>query len=115
MNSIANYIHLITQNPESVSFQETIEVIEANYNFVPTAFKNGNLINNAGENNGSCKIFSFAKANQLSKEITLALFGKFYFEDVLLNPNASDHQNIRNFMKFGWEGISIETDALKMR
>ena len=115
MESIIKYLQQVTNNPEATSFQTTIDVIDSNYNFTPTAFKNGNLVNNLGENNGSCKIISFAKANQLSKETTLALFGKFYFEDVLQNPNANDHQNIRNFIAFGWDGISIETSALKLK
>ena len=52
----------------------------------------------ASENNGSCKIFAFAKLNGLSKQNTLDCFGKFYREDVLNNPNADDHMNIRTFM-----------------
>ena len=97
------------------SFQETIAYIDTNYNFTPTTFKNGNQINNAGDNNGSCKIFAFAKLHQLEKEETLALFGSYYFEDVLKNPNGNDHQNIRNFMIFGWDGISFEGDALELK
>ncbi|WP_228411668.1 HopJ type III effector protein [Chryseobacterium sp.] len=27
--------------------------------------------------------------------------------------NVNDHQNIRNFMEFGWDGISFEGEALK--
>ena len=97
------------------SFQETIAYIDTNYNFTPTTFKNGNQINNAGENNGSCKIFAFAKIHKLEKEETLALFGSYYFEDVLKNPDGNDHQNIRNFMIFGWDGISFEGEALELK
>jgi HopJ type III effector protein len=32
--------------------------------------------------------------------------------DVLENPEATNHQNIRNFMKTGWAGISFEGTAL---
>jgi len=96
------------------SFPETIAFIDENYTFAPTTFKNGNQINNAGENNGSCKIFAFAKLNQLSKEETLSLFGDFY-QDVLNTPEATDHQNIRNFMTFGWEGIQFEGEALRAK
>ena len=97
------------------SFQDTIAYIDTNYNFTPTTFKNGNQINNAGENNGSCKIFAFAKIHQLEKDQTLALFGSYYFDDVLKNPDGNDHQNIRNFMIFGWDGISFESDALELK
>lgn len=78
-----------------------------NYNFSPTAFRNGETYNEENQNNGSCKIFSFAKKMNLNKEQTLHLFGDFYRKDVLENPENTDHQNIRNFIKFGWEGISF--------
>jgi len=97
------------------SFQETIAYIDEKYNFTPTAFKNGNQLNNAGENNGSCKIFAFAKINNLEKDATLSLFGSYYFDDVLKNPDGNDHQNIRNFIKFGWDGISFDGEALKLK
>lgn len=96
------------------SFPETIAYIDENYIFTPTTFKNGNQMNNAGENNGSCKIFAFAQLHQFTKEETLTLFGDFY-KDVLNTPSATDHQNIRNFMIFGWEGIQFEGVALKKK
>jgi hypothetical protein len=109
--SFMNFIEKI-KNKEIVSFTQTLAHIDEHYTFVPTAFTNGNQVNKAGENNGSCKVFSFAKLNGLSKEETLLLFGNFY-QDVLSTPNATDHQNIRNFMATGWEGIQFETEALK--
>ena len=96
------------------SFPETISFIDENYTFTPTAYKNGNQINHAGENNGSCKIFAFAQLQQFTKEETLALFGDFY-QDVLNTPEAADHQNIRNFMIFGWDGIHFEGEALQAK
>jgi hypothetical protein len=98
--------------PETIDFKNVIAFIDENYNFTPTRFTNGEAINEIDQNNGSCKIFSFAKLNQLSKEETLALFGAYYREDVLNNPAGNDHQNIRNFIEFGWEGISFEGEAL---
>lgn len=97
------------------SFQATIAYIDEKYNFTPTAFKNGNQINNAGENNGSCKIFAFAKINNLEKEATLSLFGSYYYDDVLKNPDGIDHQNIRNFITSGWDGISFDGEALGLK
>ena len=102
-------------SPETINFKEVIAFIDGNYSFTPTRFTNGNTVNEAGENNGSCKLFSFAKLNDLSKEETLALFGDFYRTDVLQNPDGTDHQNIRNFMQFGWDGISFDGDALKQK
>jgi len=105
----------LEQAPENINFKEVIAYIDENYDFTPTKFTNGNTINEANQNNGSCKVFSFAQLKNLSKEQTLWLFGEFYREDVLNNPDGTDHQNIRNFMKFGWEGISFDGEALKKK
>lgn len=103
----------LDQSPETIDFKDVIAYIDENYDFTPTKFINGNVTNEANQNNGSCKIFSFAKKLDLSVEKTLALFGEFYREDVLKNPEGTDHQNIRNFMKYGWEKVLFEGDALK--
>ena len=98
--------------PQKIQFNDVIAFIDKHYAFIPTKFTNGNTVNEANQNNGSCKIFSFSKLNDLSKGETLNLFGEFYREDVLQNPEGTDHQNIRNFMEFGWEGVSFEGKAL---
>lgn len=110
--TVTAFLNQLQENPKSISFQNTIQVIEENYDFTPTAFHNGNQYNRAGENNGSCKIVAFAKLQNLSKEDTLACFGAYYFEDVLQNLQGTDHQNIRNFMQTGWDGINFEGEAL---
>lgn len=102
----------IEYNPTSITFPEVIAHIDANFDFTPTRFINGSAINEAGQNNGSCKIFAFAQLNKLSVDQTLSFFGDFYRIDVLGNPEGTDHQNIRNFMKFGWQGIQFEGVAL---
>lgn len=96
---------------QTLVFAEVIAFIEENYHFTPTAFKNGNQYNEAGQNSGSCKVFAFAKLQQLTQTQTLQLFGGYY-QDVLNTPEADDHQNIRNFMIFGWDGILFEGEAL---
>lgn len=113
--SITNFINTVKTNPDSVSFKDTMDVIEANYSFTETAFTNGNTTNEAGKNSGSCKLFAFAKLNNLNKEETLACFGDYYRVDVLQNPDGDDHQNIRNFMQFGWDGISFSQEALTLQ
>jgi len=104
------------KNNEAVSFDETITIISENYNYQETEFSNGladkKLINAAGTNEGSCKIFSFAQINQLDQQQTLNLFGDFYRKDVLEDPSGNGHQNIRNFMQFGWDGIHFSHHAL---
>ncbi|AUC86033.1 type III effector [Polaribacter sp. ALD11] len=98
-------------NPTEITFVETMQVIEDNYNFTPTTFTNGELKNNAGENIGSCKLFAFAKHQKLTKEETLFCFGEHY-KNVLEDKNGTSHQNIRNFIKTGFEGLSFGSDAL---
>lgn len=101
--------------PETVAFQDTIAVIDNEYEFTPTAFQNGAQVNQANENNGSCKIFSFAKLNNVAEADVLNLFGDFYRKDVLEHPEATDHQNIRQFILNGWDGVKFEGQALSAK
>jgi hypothetical protein len=39
---------------------------------------------------------------------TLSLFGTYYHQDVLQNPDGDDHLPIRNFMKYGWNGVKFD-------
>lgn len=94
------------------SFQQTMDFIEANFDFTPVAFTVGEQVNELGTNQGSAKIFSLGKALSLKEEEVLQCFGDFYRKDVLEHPEAEDHQNIRNFIKFGWSGVSIDANAL---
>ena len=98
---------------DTLDFEDTIAVIEANYQYTPASFSNGSVTNEAGTNEGSCKIFAFAQLNQLTAEQTLACFGRFYRNDVLQNPTGTDHGNIRNFMHSGWQGISFDHPVLQ--
>ena len=109
------FLEKLNQYPEAITFAETIATIESNYDFTPTAFQNGKQHNVAGENSGSCKVFAFAKIQELSQAATLACFGAYYFEEVLGDPQGTNHQNIRNFMKTGWDGIQFEGNALKLK
>ena len=113
--SITTFLQKLKQTPSAITFPETIAVIEDNYDFTPTTFSNGTQHNAAGENSGSCKLFAFAQLQNLSQAETLACFGAYYFEEVLGNPEATNHQNIRNFMKTGWEGIQFEGEALILK
>ena len=110
--SISIFLEKLKEIPKSITFAETIATIEENYTFTPTAFQNGEQHNNAGENSGSCKLFAFVQLQKLSAAETLACFGAYYFEEVLGDPNGTNHQNIRNFIKTGWDGIQFEGVAL---
>jgi hypothetical protein len=110
--TLEQFFTALNNAPASIQFNDTIAVIDANYQFTPTAFKNGTLVNEAGQNSGSCKLFSFAQLHGLSQAQTLSCFGDYYRVDVLQHPEANDHQNIRNFIQFGWAGIQFDSAAL---
>ena len=108
-------INLLSQLKNKTSkFNEVITFIETYYQHTPTAFKNGEAINEASQNQGSAKVFAFAQLNQLSAADTLFLFAEHY-EAVLASPEAVDHQNIRQFMAHGWEKIAFEGEALTLK
>ena len=102
----------IKQQATTINFEQVMQVIADNYHYQPADFTNGELVNQAGTNEGSCKIFYFAQLNNLTEQQTLACFGRYYREDVLANPSGNDHGNIRNFMKTGWQGVEFASVAL---
>lgn len=114
---ITELLQKIRLNSDSVIFDEVIAAIKENYQYTPTRFSNGLgeacVINEAGQNEGSCRIFAFARLNNLSEGETLSCFGKYYRDDVLGNPDGTDHANIRNFMRDGWAGIVFDGVVLK--
>ncbi|MBV1932929.1 MAG: HopJ type III effector protein [Porticoccaceae bacterium] len=112
-------IQSIKNNPQTVEFNDVISVIDSHYTYTETRFSNGLgdkiLINEAGSNAGSCRIFAFAQLNNLSEAETLACFGRYYREDVLGNPGGQDHSNIRTFIRDGWAGIHFDSKPLLAR
>jgi len=110
-----HFLQTLKVTPKNTTFEATIAVIDAHYDFTPTAFRNGDLQNEARQNNGSCKIFSFAKMHNLTPEQTLHCFGNYYRNDVLKHPQELDHLNIRNFIKTAWQGIVFQGSALTPR
>ncbi len=99
---------------EKLPFKEVIAYIDENFEYTASSFKNGVLTNSENENQGSAKIFYFAKLNNLSVEDTLKLFAEHY-QAVLEDKDGLSHQNIRNFMENGWEGIVFENSVLKKK
>ncbi|MFI0546773.1 MAG: HopJ type III effector protein [Brachymonas sp.] len=100
---------------ERADFAAVLAHIDAHYDFTPTAFDNGQAPhaahNAAGQNSGSCKVFSFAQVEGLDATQTLALFAEHY-RAVLATPQAQDHANIRNFMQHGFAGLRFAGVAL---
>lgn len=107
---------LLDSSPEKIEFDQVMKIIEENYNYTPTRFTNGEgsdqVMNEAGSNEGSCKIFSFGQLNNLDEKQTLSCFGNYYRQDVLEHPENDDHANIRNFIQSGWGGIQFDGIAL---
>ena len=110
--TLADFKNKLQNNPTAIDFSETIATIENTYEFTPSAFTNGELKNEETQNQGSCKVFSFAVKQGLTKEETLACFGQYYFKEVLEDINGTGHQNIRNFMNTGFDGLSFEKETL---
>ena len=104
---------------EHVRFKDTMSVIQQYFDYHPTSFSSGDgadrIFNEAGANEGSCKIFAFARLHQLSEESTLSLFGHFYWTDVLQNPSEKTHKNIRNFIAYGWAHIKMDGSPLILK
>ncbi|MDT4329354.1 HopJ type III effector protein [Methylomonas sp. MED-D] len=110
-----NEFLLKIRDDQPVTFQDSITVISENYHYQPTEFSNGSiepLLNRAGQNEGSCKLFAFGALQGLTVEQTLSLFGDYYRKDVLEHPDGDDHQNIRRFMRDGWDGIRFSGEVL---
>ena len=114
--SLSSLLNTLVSAPENVSFDAVQAVIAEHYHYTPATFINGegddSVHNEAGTNEGSCKIFAFAKLQTLSDAQTLACFGHFYREHVLGNPDGSDHANIRTFMRHGLDQVTFEPPAL---
>merc|ERR1719191_2521832 len=107
MSDAADFMKVLSSNPESIDFEQTMAVIGEGYVYTPTAFSCGEIASTEEQNQGSAKIFSFAKLQNLDEATTLQLFGRYYREDVLKNPEGTDHGNIRNFMAAGWDGVKF--------
>lgn len=108
---LSDYITALSGPLNALAFDDTLAVIDAHYDFTPTAFQNGGVDNPAGTNSGSCKVFSFAKLHGLSDAQTLAMFAQHY-QNVLDEPDGDAHANIRAFMQTGLSGVVFTADAL---
>jgi len=56
---------------DDLKFEELMEVIDENYESQILEFKNGDILNKAGENEGSAKLLSYAALSEFDKETTL--------------------------------------------
>ncbi|MEU8773339.1 HopJ type III effector protein [Streptomyces sp. NPDC048606] len=93
------------------AFADTLAFVAAHYEYRPQAFRNGELENAAGTNEGSCKTLGLALLEGLSDEEALLAFGEYY-RGVLATPNDTDHGNIRNLMAHGLAGVTFAEQPL---
>lgn len=112
--TINDLLASVYENSEQLVFTEVLATIEAEFEFTPSAFHNGNLKNAETENQGSCKVFGFAHQAGLNQAHTLALFAEHY-KSVLADPEGDAHQNIRQFMQHGWSKVSFERKPLSKK
>ena len=114
--TVADLLEQINHQPETVQFNDVMDTIAEHYVYQPVRFSNGTgsrqVINEAGSNEGSCKLFAFAMLHGLDEQQTLNCFGLFYRKDVIGNPSGDDHANIRRFMQSGWQGIQFSSSPL---
>ncbi|MFT6914606.1 MAG: hypothetical protein ACJAWL_000902 [Motiliproteus sp.] len=99
-----------------IRFDEVMTAIAEHYTYTPTAFSNGQgdtqVLNGAGQNEGSCKLLAFAQLHALDQAQTLNLFGDYYHREVLEDTEGLSHANIRAFMQSGWDGVHFDTAPL---
>ena len=97
----------VEMDADELKFEDVIALIDKYYEYGLIEWKNGDIVNMPEENEGSAKVLSYAALSGMDKETTLKLWGQYY-RDVVANPDGTDHANIRNFMKTGWEGVPFE-------
>ena len=61
----------VEMNADDLKFEDVIELIDTHYESQLLEFKNGDMLNQQGENEGSAKILSYAALSNMDKETTL--------------------------------------------
>ena len=71
--SITQLLTKVASQSDTVEFSEVMQVITDNYQYTPTRFSNGELINEIGTNEGNLAFLTFAIPPKLQtlREITL--------------------------------------------
>ena len=95
-------------------FADTLAFIANGYDYQPQPFKNGDVDNAAGQNEGSCKTLGLALLEGLSDQQALLAFGEHY-RSVLATPEGTDHSNIRALIEHGLAGVKFVQPPLTRR
>jgi len=98
-----------------MKFSDFTDLIDNEYAFLPTAFTNGDLANQKDENQGSAKVFCFGSMHELNEYEVLRCFGEHYQSVLDSLADGTTHLNIRNFMRKGWQGVSIDDSVLSKK
>ncbi len=61
----------VEMSADDLKFEDVIEMIETHYEYGLIEFKNGDILNKQGENEGSAKLLSYAALSDMDKETTL--------------------------------------------
>lgn len=61
----------VEMSADDLKFEEVIELIDTHYEYGLVEFKNGDIVNKQGENEGSAKLLSYAALSGMDKETTL--------------------------------------------
>ena len=96
------------------AFAETLAFVAAHYDYQPSAFRNGPVASDAGQNEGSCKTLGLALFEGLSLEETLQCFGEHY-RSVVATAEGSDHANIRALMQHGLAAVAFDQAPLSAK
>jgi hypothetical protein len=95
-------------------FSSTLAFINQWFDFTPSAFRNGNVSNNADQNQGSCRVLSMALMLGLSTAQALKCFGEHY-RDVLATPGVDNHHNLRRLQAEGLVDIHFDHPPLQRK
>ena len=94
----------VTKEGRTIELNDVLDVLKRKYEWTPQVFTNGEFRNNEDENQASGLLLAWAAKNNLSTAQVLRCYGKFARE---LDPNADDHQNIRQVIKHEMKPGSI--------
>jgi hypothetical protein len=110
--ALANFLAAIESDAHQ--FAATLAFINAWFDFMPTGFRNGTVVNNREQNQGSCRVLAFALLQQLSASQALKCFGEHY-RDVLATPGKDNHHNLRRVQAEGLSDIQFDQPPLRRK